>query len=190
MFYAFYKIEVRLPVRVTIASVSSVIRNNNQTLIPVRLVILIWPLIRLLVNNCSKIDFCRGWLQVCCSDDVNLFCPSSFIKTSYAPGREWVAAPVVGHSGHTVVLSWAACAANQHMVGLRYAWRETPCRYNQCAIYDATSRLPMPPYIHLGLLDTGITMVLPRTQLNILWGVPWCTATANVRLLQHVSHAF
>ncbi|KAK2176658.1 hypothetical protein NP493_649g01057 [Ridgeia piscesae] len=110
----------------------------------------------------------KNGFEVCCSDDVNLFCPSSFIKTSYAPGREWVAAPVVAHSGHMVVLSWAACAANQHMVGLRYAWRETPCRYNQCAIYDATSSLPMPPYIHLGLLDTGITMILPRTQLNIL----------------------
>ena len=104
---------------------------------------------------------------MCCSENRSLYCPSSFIETSYAPGRKWVPTPISGRSSASVTLDWSACAGS-HVVGLRYAWRETPCPLHRCAIYGAFSELPMPPYINMGLVDDGNMHDLKRQQINLL----------------------
>lgn len=36
---------------------------------------------------------------------------------------------------------------NKHVIAIRYAWKEVPCDYKQCAIYSVTDDLPSPPTI-------------------------------------------
>ncbi|XP_046365448.1 sialate O-acetylesterase-like [Haliotis rufescens] len=66
----------------------------------------------------------------------------------------WVAAPIHSHQANEVVLSTTACTHN--VVGLRYAWRESPCDYKKCAIYGKDTSLPAPPFIHTENFGAGI----------------------------------
>ena len=45
-----------------------------------------------------------------------------------------------------VTESYAAECSMHNLVGLRYAWRETPCPFKRCAIYGADNGLPMPSF--------------------------------------------
>ncbi|KAK7478873.1 hypothetical protein BaRGS_00029854 [Batillaria attramentaria] len=58
----------------------------------------------------------------------------------------WTAAPITGHDASHVTVSYAGCGS-RHPVGLRYAWRTSPCDLKQCAVYAADSDLPAPPYV-------------------------------------------
>ena len=123
--------------------------------------------------------------QVCCSDNPAHLCPSSFIKVSYAPGRQWVPAPILSHTPSSLTLlacsppedeslpengaeSPAAPPPVMHVVGVRYAWRETPCVLRGCAVYGAESDLPMPPYIRLRLRADGLSHELEAGQVNLM----------------------
>lgn len=107
--------------------------------------------------------------EVCCSDNQTLFCPSSFIKVSYAPGREWVAATISNNTSNSVTLHWSSCSESQHIVGLRYLWRETPCPVlHACPIYSSHTDLPMAPYIRFGLNDDGLTHQFEHDQVNLI----------------------
>ncbi|XP_067675186.1 sialate O-acetylesterase-like isoform X2 [Haliotis asinina] len=66
----------------------------------------------------------------------------------------WVAAPIQSHQDNEVVLSTTACTHN--VVGLRYAWRESPCDYKKCAIYGKDTSLPAPPFIHTDNFEAGV----------------------------------
>ncbi|PVD28167.1 hypothetical protein C0Q70_10752 [Pomacea canaliculata] len=61
-------------------------------------------------------------------------------------GTYWVDAPITSHQGSHVTIAASGCNANK-VLGLRYAWRESPCNLKQCAIYAADSSLPAPPYL-------------------------------------------
>lgn len=104
--------------------------------------------------------------EVCCSDNRTLFCPSSFIKVSYAPGREWVEASIVSNSSSSISMVWSNCQ-DKHIVGFRYLWRETPCGLHSCAIYETTD-LPMAPFIHFGLIDDSLTHQLNHEPVNLI----------------------
>ncbi|KAJ8314736.1 hypothetical protein KUTeg_006886 [Tegillarca granosa] len=38
-----------------------------------------------------------------------------------------------------------------YIMGIRYAWEETPCQFKKCAIYSRINALPAPTYISMGM---------------------------------------
>lgn len=83
-------------------------------------------------------------LQVCCSINNRSVC-NKFDNSS-----RWMPAPIVEYDAFSVRVWYAACADNEHVVGLRYEWRESPCDLFRCAIYSKENGLPAPPMITVG----------------------------------------
>ena len=49
-----------------------------------------------------------------------------------------------------VTQSYASECSIDNVVGIRYAWRRSPCPFKKCAIYGAKNGLPMPPFTYHG----------------------------------------
>ncbi|XP_076444485.1 sialate O-acetylesterase-like [Babylonia areolata] len=75
--------------------------------------------------------------DVCCSSH----------HTSCDSSSKWVEAPITGHTKSHVTVDVSGCGADGQVVGVRYAWRQTPCPLLQCAVYDSSSGLPAPPFL-------------------------------------------
>ncbi|ELU17662.1 hypothetical protein CAPTEDRAFT_122541 [Capitella teleta] len=73
---------------------------------------------------------------VCCAVDESTFCGSG----------EWDTATVVGSTDVTVTLS-NPCSIDDDVTGVRYAWRESPCALELCAVYSEENSLPAPPFV-------------------------------------------
>ena len=58
----------------------------------------------------------------------------------------WLPTTVLSGEAAALTLDGGVCGADQFIVGLRYAWRETPCVFQRCAVYS-TSGLPGPPFV-------------------------------------------
>ncbi|KAG6926449.1 sialic acid acetylesterase [Chelydra serpentina] len=69
--------------------------------------------------------------EVCCSRRAQEPC-------------QWVPAPMVSASSHTVTLSSPGCRAA--VSRLRYAWADWPCEYRMCPLYNK-HLLPAPPFV-------------------------------------------
>ncbi|KAK3097695.1 hypothetical protein FSP39_012205 [Pinctada imbricata] len=91
------------------------------------------------VNNVSnfKIQTDSGF-EICCSFSKDV---SSCINgTSW-----WIPAPIVSSKANIVTLTTSSCSgANNKVVGVRYAWRKSPCPFKKCAIYEDI--FPAPPF--------------------------------------------
>ena len=85
-------------------------------------------------------------LQVCCSPDNQTYCD--------LPRTKWIPTPIVANTSTSVTVSYQPCAG-QWIVGLRYAWRESPCAFKQCAVYSKENALPMAPFLANGLFNSG-----------------------------------
>ncbi|XP_078609152.1 sialate O-acetylesterase-like isoform X3 [Branchiostoma floridae x Branchiostoma japonicum] len=84
-----------------------------------------------------------GGFEVCCSSVKN---------TCDAATATWVEAPMVPAIRPNGTDSVTVSTDNCHKIvtALRYAWRETPCSFKQCAVYGMGSMqvpLPAPPFI-------------------------------------------
>ena len=64
---------------------------------------------------------------------------------------EWT--PLIAHDSTSVTMTYKYGCSNQWEMGLRYAWRESPCAFKKCAVYTIKNELPMPPFIVLGLIS-------------------------------------
>ena len=65
----------------------------------------------------------------------------------------------------------AKCPGGQEWVGVRYAWRESPCAFEECPVY--ASNLPGPPFLKIGLQnETAVddTCMQPTTTVMITTG--------------------
>ncbi|XP_046574680.1 sialate O-acetylesterase-like [Haliotis rubra] len=80
--------------------------------------------------------------EVCCS-----------AAAKCGPQDTWVAAPIQSHQDNEVILSTRSCS--HKVVGVRYAWRESPCDYKKCAIYGRETSLPAPPFLHTDNFGPG-----------------------------------
>ena len=58
----------------------------------------------------------------------------------------WTPTPISKHGKTSVTLSTQTCKTG-YILGHRYAWRESPCVYKNCAVYSEENELPAPPYI-------------------------------------------
>ncbi|XP_071113719.1 sialate O-acetylesterase-like [Haliotis cracherodii] len=62
----------------------------------------------------------------------------------------WFPMPITSHDNTSVTLNYSQlCLRSRHMVvsAIRYAWRESPCPFKQCAVYNKDSGYPGPPFI-------------------------------------------
>ncbi|XP_064612568.1 LOW QUALITY PROTEIN: sialate O-acetylesterase-like [Liolophura sinensis] len=81
--------------------------------------------------------------EVCCSTNVHAHCSTK--------DSNWKAAPISAHSTSSINLNYHQhCGGNAHVLGVRYAWRESPCDVKKCAVYSKANGLPAPPYLSLG----------------------------------------
>ncbi|XP_064594993.1 sialate O-acetylesterase-like [Liolophura sinensis] len=81
--------------------------------------------------------------EVCCSVDTHASCGQN--------DAHWKAAPIAAHRTSAIDLAYGHnCGANVHILGVRYAWRESPCSFKSCAVYSKVNGLPAPPYMSLG----------------------------------------
>jgi sialate O-acetylesterase len=86
-------------------------------------------------------------------------------------GSEWVSAHIatVQAEPGTLTLSLSSCPSPRFVVGLRYAWRKTPCPAKSCLVYShATPSLPMPPYIRFGLVQDNNRHELDRSPVKLI----------------------
>ena len=94
-----------------------------------------------------------GAVQVCCTEHASESCHPSFSTDE----RQWLTAPIAAAQPSSLELSVSACGGGgRHVVGVRYAWRHTPCAPRQCALYTSSSSssppLPMSSFIRHGLV--------------------------------------
>ncbi|XP_006811393.2 sialate O-acetylesterase-like [Saccoglossus kowalevskii] len=75
--------------------------------------------------------------EVCCSSTKNC----TYLST------DWLAAPITSIIGtNGVQISTKHCSGAK-LQAIRYAWRDCPCVYKQCTIYDKDSNLPAPLFV-------------------------------------------
>lgn len=62
----------------------------------------------------------------------------------------WKETQIVSNDTTHIYLDGSVCNQNglTSIVGVRYAWRESPCPFKKCAIYGLDNGLPGPPFIH------------------------------------------
>ncbi|XP_041361501.1 sialate O-acetylesterase-like isoform X2 [Gigantopelta aegis] len=77
----------------------------------------------------------KNGFDICCSAHA----------TTCGAHDHWLVAPVTHSDTSSVTLSTSGCT--QHVVGLRYEWRTSPCEFKKCAIYGRDNDLPAPPFI-------------------------------------------
>ncbi|KAK0044690.1 sialate O-acetylesterase [Biomphalaria pfeifferi] len=61
-------------------------------------------------------------------------------------GIRWLPTQIIDYNDVSVILYLGVCSDGEKFNGLRYAWRESPCAYKKCAIYDSASGLPAPTF--------------------------------------------
>ncbi|XP_060070512.1 sialate O-acetylesterase-like [Ylistrum balloti] len=74
--------------------------------------------------------------EVCCLDHQ---CPLTY--------QHWKSVPIVSHGVSSVTLNTNTCGIAK-VAAVRYAWRESPCAFKQCAVYGRENDLPAPPFYH------------------------------------------
>ena len=91
------------------------------------------------VNSLKKTNVFS--FQLCCSLDGGQSCQLS-------EGRAWwVPTPIMTSNATHVELYAGVCGTGQGILGLRYAWRLTPCPLKKCAVYSKENSLPAPPFV-------------------------------------------
>jgi sialate O-acetylesterase len=106
--------------------VSSVVLSSDKTTIDIT------------YGNVTSIEFRNSaGFEVCCGE-----------KLSCLDDNQWAAAPATPKSSLTITLAVPITCASKEVHGVRYLWRETPCPFQQAAVYSGTdANLPSPPYI-------------------------------------------
>ncbi|XP_013395194.1 sialate O-acetylesterase [Lingula anatina] len=86
--------------------------------------------------------------ELCCSHD------NTSISQCNETSTLWHEVPLVSHDSTSVTMSYGKVAGcvGQWVMGMRYAWRETPCEFLACPIYSVENGLPAPPYVTVGII--------------------------------------
>ena len=80
------------------------------------------------------------FFQICCDF-------STCLLNDPSPSSNWLVAPIVDSSAHTITLQSKIClAGGGHIDLLRYAWSLSPCAYKNCSVYNNDYELPAPPF--------------------------------------------
>ncbi|KAL8599184.1 hypothetical protein ACOMHN_007900 [Nucella lapillus] len=96
----------------------------------------------------------REGFELCCSLNGSRTCRPEAGKAW------WVPTPITAANATHLQLYANICGRGQSVLGLRYAWRLSPCPFKGCAVYSAENALPGPPFVvypdDLGLQGRGM----------------------------------
>ncbi|CAL1532821.1 unnamed protein product [Lymnaea stagnalis] len=85
---------------------------------------------------------------------IMIFCLfHCFKQLECASPARWVHTPIIAHTTTTVTLKYDVCHTGEKVIGLRYAWSESPCALHKCAIYETSKSLPGPPFVSYADFD-------------------------------------
>ncbi|XP_060070508.1 sialate O-acetylesterase-like [Ylistrum balloti] len=59
----------------------------------------------------------------------------------------WLPSPITSHDISSITFDTSACG-HVPVSAIRYAWRESPCDFKECAVYGRDNDLPGPPFFH------------------------------------------
>nr|XP_022291983.1 sialate O-acetylesterase-like [Crassostrea virginica] len=78
--------------------------------------------------------------EVCCVNQTTTFCN--------AFDTHWINVTMTSHSFASISLDVSSYSHGNHVTQVRYAWRESPCAFKQCAVYGKMNDLPGPPFTY------------------------------------------
>uniref|UniRef100_A0A0B7A1T8 Sialate O-acetylesterase domain-containing protein n=1 Tax=Arion vulgaris TaxID=1028688 RepID=A0A0B7A1T8_9EUPU len=59
----------------------------------------------------------------------------------------WVPSAVIGSDITSVTIQANVCPQGENPTGIRYNWKESPCAFKKCAVYETVNGLPGPPFV-------------------------------------------
>ncbi|XP_060554400.1 sialate O-acetylesterase-like [Ruditapes philippinarum] len=93
-------------------------------------------------------------LQVNHKDGFEICCASAAVDC--LEESPWYTVDIVRYRKSTVEIDIGDCYI-QHVLGVRYLWRESPCAFKHCALYDSQTQLPVPPFRKIfGMDETSV----------------------------------
>lgn len=98
-------------------------------------ILMVGDYINITYGNVPKVEV-RDWTG------FELLCAAS--STS---DQVWVPTSLVSNYINTVSIYRKVCLNQQKVTGIRYAWRESPCSFKKCAVYETLHGLPGPQFI-------------------------------------------
>ncbi|CAG5123855.1 unnamed protein product [Candidula unifasciata] len=99
---------------------------------------------RLGMNSSLVVDYGTQWrLHVRSSEGFELMCTSGSKSTV----TSWEPTVIISNTSTQVTLQAAVCSEGQQILGLRYAWTNSPCALKMCAVYSTINELPAPPFV-------------------------------------------
>uniref|UniRef100_A0A3Q2DCX3 Sialic acid acetylesterase n=1 Tax=Cyprinodon variegatus TaxID=28743 RepID=A0A3Q2DCX3_CYPVA len=78
----------------------------------------------------------KNIFEICCSEK----------KVSCETKSIWLPAAIMDWN-HTSIRLFAGSCPSSEVAALRYAWRDWPCEFKACPVYDIDGNLPAPPFI-------------------------------------------
>ncbi|XP_011425300.1 sialate O-acetylesterase [Magallana gigas] len=99
------------------------------------------------------IEYDRGLhpIEVRSNQGFEVCCVNHTTNVCNAFDNHWVNVTMESHDFASVTLDVSTCSHGNHVAQVRYAWRESPCPFHQCAVYGKITNLPGPPftfYVH------------------------------------------
>ncbi|GFR98150.1 sialate O-acetylesterase [Elysia marginata] len=91
--------------------------------------------INITYGNVPKVEV-RDW------SGFELLCAASS-----SSDQVWLPTSLISNYANTVSVYLNVCLKDQKVAGIRYAWRESPCGFKQCAVYETVNGLPGPQFI-------------------------------------------
>ncbi|XP_038123802.1 sialate O-acetylesterase [Cyprinodon tularosa] len=78
----------------------------------------------------------KNIFEICCSEK----------KVSCETQSIWLPAAIMDWN-HTSIRLFVGSCPSSEVAALRYAWRDWPCEFKACPVYDIDGNLPTPPFI-------------------------------------------
>ncbi|XP_060553645.1 sialate O-acetylesterase-like isoform X2 [Ruditapes philippinarum] len=99
-----------------------------------------------------------GHLQVNNNNGFEICCASTTSECSNSAA--WSVASIKLSETSSIQIDASGCHGNNHITGVRYLWKESPCALKTCALYDSRTQLPVPPFIKIKMFQTpGIDII-------------------------------
>ncbi|OWF44707.1 sialate O-acetylesterase-like [Mizuhopecten yessoensis] len=100
-----------------------------------------------LTGHSLNIEYDQGRVPIMVNANVSNFevcCSAAHCNQNTG---NWKPAPMISHNVASVTLNTSQCG-HVTVAAVRYAWRESPCVFKQCAVYGRDTDLPAPPFYH------------------------------------------
>ncbi|BFZ09713.1 hypothetical protein BsWGS_12752 [Bradybaena similaris] len=100
-----------------------------------------FPVQAYIINDSVYVDYGTKWnLQIRDTEGFELLCANGVVQ-------QWMPTSITSFNQTGVTIFSNICSPGQSLVGLRYAWRESPCAFKNCAVYETVNFLPAPPFV-------------------------------------------